>query len=440
MKESFPLESQYVLLLNLRDHLKRGEYATASVMAHTIEDLSHSYEFRPDTLESSTSIAHRLDEAGLSVPELNTTMYEISNGYEVDADEVQKLSAGWDQVHVDVLKRMSLSIEEKNEYAKRFSLDGSETRAERLKIMANAKWTRNDLITLKELQKAEWTDRKAKIAAAINSKNDKEGAEQMGVSESLFTKLKDLGMDVLEMVFNGDFLRYAMYAYYLAHVYLVVCLIRKLLEPSVLLKIFAAMTAWEFLYKFVARLFVAFLVKFANQLPIPDWLQPYVAAGVNVVQTIWYLSSVEGFWAPLFTGVFVTIKGVGAWVAGYQSPCEEVLKYQSARQEWYQTFQRSLHGLCTFATSYLDVVNIKANAVCDWLVDSAGLTDAFQLLGSNSTDSLEVIRKRYRELSLKYHPDKNMGAGAEEAAKKILDINKAFDRVKEFFDTINGTN
>lgn len=434
MKQSFPLESQYVLLLNVRDHLKRGEYATASLMAHAIEDLSHSYEFRPDTLESSSSIARRLDGVGLSVPALNTAMYQISNGYEVDAAEVERLSSGWDRAHADILKRLNLSTAEKAEYDKRFSLEGAETRAERLKILANAKWTGNDLVTLKELQKADWNSRKAKIEAAIAAKENKTGAEQMGVSESLFVKLKDLGMDTLEMVFNGDFLRYAQYAFYLAHVYMVVCLIRKLLEPSTLLKIFSAITAWEFLYTFVARLFVAFMIKFVNQLPLPDWLQPYVAAGVNVAQTIWYLSSVEGFWAPLLTGVFVTLKGVGSWVAGYQSPCEEVLKYQMERKEWFQTFQRSLHALCSFTASYLDVANLKANAMCDWFVDSVGLTDAFQLLGSSATDSMDVIRKRYKELTIKYHPDKNMGAGAEEAAKKMLEINKAWDMVKEYLD------
>uniref|UniRef100_A0A803N4Q2 J domain-containing protein n=1 Tax=Chenopodium quinoa TaxID=63459 RepID=A0A803N4Q2_CHEQI len=54
--------------------------------------------------------------------------------------------------------------------------------------------------------------------------------------------------------------------------------------------------------------------------------------------------------------------------------------------------------------------------------------DYYAVLGVEKTCSVEEIRKAYRKLSLKVHPDKNKAPGAEEAFKKVC---KAFKCLSE---------
>lgn len=49
--------------------------------------------------------------------------------------------------------------------------------------------------------------------------------------------------------------------------------------------------------------------------------------------------------------------------------------------------------------------------------------DYYEILGLEKSCSVEEIRKAYRKLSLKVHPDKNKAPGSEEAFKKV---SKAF--------------
>ena len=55
--------------------------------------------------------------------------------------------------------------------------------------------------------------------------------------------------------------------------------------------------------------------------------------------------------------------------------------------------------------------------------------DPYKVLGVSPESSEEEIKKAYRELSKKYHPDLN--PGDENAAKKMSDINAAYDQIQK---------
>lgn len=56
------------------------------------------------------------------------------------------------------------------------------------------------------------------------------------------------------------------------------------------------------------------------------------------------------------------------------------------------------------------------------------IDDPYKVLGVSANASDEEIKKAYRKLALKYHPDRN--PGDQEAAKKMQEINAAYDQIK----------
>ena len=43
----------------------------------------------------------------------------------------------------------------------------------------------------------------------------------------------------------------------------------------------------------------------------------------------------------------------------------------------------------------------------------------YEILGANRTDTLEEIKQKYKDLSLKFHPDKAKSALSEDMMKKV---------------------
>lgn len=57
------------------------------------------------------------------------------------------------------------------------------------------------------------------------------------------------------------------------------------------------------------------------------------------------------------------------------------------------------------------------------------MRDPYEVLGVSKNADKEEIRKAYKNLAKKYHPDVN--PGDEEAARKMSEINEAYDRIRK---------
>jgi len=66
------------------------------------------------------------------------------------------------------------------------------------------------------------------------------------------------------------------------------------------------------------------------------------------------------------------------------------------------------------------------------------ITRAFQALQVPPTASPEEVRKAYRKLALKHHPDKNPGRAEEEATRKFREVTAAYEELCEYFGRGGG--
>jgi len=61
-------------------------------------------------------------------------------------------------------------------------------------------------------------------------------------------------------------------------------------------------------------------------------------------------------------------------------------------------------------------------------VNEKKITQSFQIFGLNRNSTMEQIKERYRELSLKYHPDRNKST---DTTTKMTEINSAYEIIME---------
>ena len=57
------------------------------------------------------------------------------------------------------------------------------------------------------------------------------------------------------------------------------------------------------------------------------------------------------------------------------------------------------------------------------------MTDPYKVLGISPNATNEEVKKAYKELAVKYHPDKNQGPMADYAESKMKEVNEAYDEI-----------
>ncbi len=63
-------------------------------------------------------------------------------------------------------------------------------------------------------------------------------------------------------------------------------------------------------------------------------------------------------------------------------------------------------------------------------------SEARSILGLKGGEAFDEIKKAYRKLALKYHPDRN--PGSKDAEEKFKAINNAYEYLREFSDAANN--
>lgn len=58
---------------------------------------------------------------------------------------------------------------------------------------------------------------------------------------------------------------------------------------------------------------------------------------------------------------------------------------------------------------------------------------------TRQSDKLEFVKRRYKQLLLKYHPDKNTLLSARKSGHYIIIINKAYQKTIDYIKTNNET-
>src|SRR5574344_2115519 len=57
--------------------------------------------------------------------------------------------------------------------------------------------------------------------------------------------------------------------------------------------------------------------------------------------------------------------------------------------------------------------------------------DYYEVLGGSKTASDDEIKKAYRKLAMKYHPDRNQGEKAKEAEEQFKEVKEAYEMLSD---------
>jgi len=117
-------------------------------------------------------------------------------------------------------------------------------------------------------------------------------------------------------------------------------------------------------------------------------------------------------------------KQQSAW--GYQYTQEEKDKDQREQEEWEREFEEE----CEREEQEWNETWEEFRRFAEEFNNKFGIGKYYKVLELDTNATFEQIKARYRELALKWHPDRNK-TGKEEAAKKFTKINEAYEKIIE---------
>jgi len=117
-------------------------------------------------------------------------------------------------------------------------------------------------------------------------------------------------------------------------------------------------------------------------------------------------------------------KQQSAW--GYQYTQEEKDKDQREQEEWEREFEEE----CEREEQEWNETWEEFRRFAEEFNNKFGIGKYYKVLELDTNATLEQVKARYRELALKWHPDRNK-TGKEQATKKFTKINEAYEKIIE---------
>ena len=111
---------------------------------------------------------------------------------------------------------------------------------------------------------------------------------------------------------------------------------------------------------------------------------------------------------------------------GYQYTQEEKDKDQRRWDEWEREFEEE----CEREEQEMNETWEEFRRFAEEFNNRFGIGKYYKVLELDTNATLKQIKARYRELALKWHPDRNK-TGKEQATKKFTKINEAYEKIIE---------
>ena len=111
---------------------------------------------------------------------------------------------------------------------------------------------------------------------------------------------------------------------------------------------------------------------------------------------------------------------------GYQYTQEEKAKDQRRWEEWEREFEEE----CEREEQEMNETWEEFRRFAEEFNNRFGIGKYYKVLELDTNATFEQVKDRYRELALKWHPDRNK-TGKEQAAKKFTKINEAYEKIVE---------